>query len=298
MNKTVAPINQPYSYQAGKLAAIAQQSPMLPEQYEITDLNWETGDGDVFTWKLQNINGKPFSFQPGQFNMLYHYGVGEVPISISGNSENGELIHTTRAVGSVTRAMKSLRPGDTVGVRGPFGSAWPLQQAEGKHLIVLTGGIGLAPLRPVLYYALNHFNKFASVNLLYGTRTPLDILYRQQLEAWQLDSAMGVQITVDRASGHWQGNVGVVTNLLDRLEIEAANSVAMVCGPEIMMHFANLALQKAGLTQQQIYLSMERNMKCAIGHCGHCQWGPHFICKDGPVFRLDQINSIFEVREL
>lgn len=289
---------QPQAYAPGALAATAEKAPMIPRQFTIADLTWETGDGDVFTWKLQPADGGKFHFKPGQFNMLYHYGVGEVPISISGDSESGELVHTTRAVGAVTRAMKQLRPGDTVGVRGPFGSDWPVQLAHGKDLIILTGGIGLAPLRPVIYYALRHREKFKNVHLLYGTRTPLDILYRQQLEAWQLEKKIDVAITVDRAAGHWQGNVGVVTNLLGDIDIDAKNALAMVCGPEIMMHFGNLALQKVGLTQQQIYVSMERNMKCAIGHCGHCQWGSHFICKDGPVFRLDQIESIFEVREL
>jgi NAD(P)H-flavin reductase len=293
-----APMITPTAYAPGALAKIANETPMVPRPFRITDLTWETGAGDVYTWKLEPVDGGEFKFKPGQFNMLYHYGVGEVPISISGDSESGVLIHTSRAVGAVTQAMQKLRPGDEIGVRGPFGSDWPVELAQGKELILLSGGIGLAPLRPVVYYALNNINKFNKLNLIYGTRTPLDILYRRELEQWQLEGQINVAMTVDRASGHWQGNVGVVTNLLEHINIDAKNSMAMVCGPEVMMHFGSLALQKAGLSQEQIYISMERNMKCAIGHCGHCQWGPHFICKDGPVFRLDYIDNIFEVREL
>jgi NAD(P)H-flavin reductase len=293
-----APMITPMAYAPGALAKIAEKTPMIPRQFKITDLTWETGAGDVYTWKLEPVDGGEFKFKPGQFNMLYHYGVGEVPISISGDSESGVLIHTSRAVGAVTQAMQKLRPGDEIGVRGPFGSDWPVALAHGKELILLTGGIGLAPLRPVIYYALNNLNKFSKLYLLYGTRTPLDILYRRELEQWQLEGQINVAMTVDRASGHWQGNVGVVTKLLEDINIDAKNSMAMVCGPEIMMHFGNMALQKVGLNKEQIYISMERNMKCAIGHCGHCQWVPHFICKDGPVFRLDYIDNIFEVREL
>jgi NAD(P)H-flavin reductase len=293
-----APMITPSAYAPGALAKIANKTPMVPRPFRIIDLTWETGAGDVFTWKLEPVDGAEYNFKAGQFNMLYHYGVGEVPISISGDTKSGVLTHTSRAVGAVTQAMQKLRPGDEIGVRGPFGSDWPVALAHGKELILLTGGIGLAPLRPVIYYALNYPDKFRKLYLLYGTRTPLDILYRRELEQWQLEGQINVAITVDRASGHWQGNVGVVTNLLEDINIDAKNSMAMVCGPEIMMHFGILALQKTGLSQEQIYVSMERNMKCAIGHCGHCQWGPHFICKEGPVFRLDHIDKFFEVREL
>lgn len=293
-----APMATPETLAPGALDKTAGIEPMVPRPFTIADLTWETGDGDVFTWRLEPADGEPFHFGPGQFNMLYQYGVGEVPVSISGDSESGQLIHTTRAVGAVTRAMQKLRPGDIVGVRGPFGSQWPVKEAHGKDLLLVTGGIGLAPLRPAIYYALNHRDKFNRVHVVYGSRTPLDILYRRELEDWQREDDIEVGITVDRASGHWAGDVGVVTNLIDNIPFDPANALAMSCGPEIMMHFANMSLQKAGLGKEQIYVSMERNMKCAIGHCGHCQWGPHFICKDGPVFRLDKVESIFEVREL
>lgn len=293
-----APMIRPRTYLPGAAVATVSGETMVPREFEIAGLRWETGEGDVFTWELTAVDGKPFAFQPGQFNMLYQFGVGEVPVSISGDCESGKLIHTTRAVGAVTRKMQTLRPGDTIGVRGPFGSVWPVDEAHGKDLVIVVGGIGLAPLRPVVYYALNHREKFNRVHLLYGTRTPLDIIYRSELEQWQRDGKIEVQITVDRAQASWRGNVGVVPNLLQTARFDPDNTVAMTCGPEVMMHFTEMGLAKAGVPQNNIYVSMERNMKCAIGHCGHCQYGPHFICKDGPVFRMDTIASLFKVREL
>jgi len=271
---------------------------MVPRLFEIRDLSWETGDGSVFSWTLESRDTGPFSFKPGQFNMLYTYGVGEVAISISGDSESGELVHTIRAVGSVTNAMQQLKPGYTVGLRGPFGNEWPVEKAHGKDLLIIAGGVGLAPLRPIVYYALQHLDRFNRVNLLYGTRTPLDILYRDELEVWQHKKKIYVAITVDRAPATWRGDVGVVTNLIAKAEFDPQNTIAMICGPEVMMTFSEMALLKAGLGKDQIYLSIERNMKCAIGQCGHCQWGPYFICKDGPVFRTDQVEPYLQVREL
>lgn len=286
------------SYTGSGAVAAANAATMVPREFEISGLRWETGEGDIFTWELAARDGTPFAFKPGQFNMLYLFGVGEVPISISGDSESGKLIHTTRGVGAVTQRMRALRPGDTLGVRGPFGSEWPVAAAHGKDLVIVAGGIGLAPLRPVIYYALNHREKFNRVYLLYGTRTPLDIIYRSELERWQREDAIDVYVTVDRAQASWRGHVGVVPNLLQNIRFDPANTIAMTCGPEVMMHFTETGLVKAGVPLENIYVSMERNMKCAIGHCGHCQYGPHFICKDGPVFRMDTIASLFKVHEL
>jgi NAD(P)H-flavin reductase len=273
-------------------------NPMMPRVFTIDELTWETGQGDVFSWALHPETGEQIRFQPGQFNMLFTYGVGEVPVSISSDFESGKLVHTIRNVGIVTRAMQKLRPGDSIGLRGPFGTEWPVKKAHGKDLLIIAGGIGLAPLRPVIYYCLRHREKFNNVSLLYGTRTPLDILFRSEIESWLFDDLINVAVTVDKAPTSWQGDVGVVTNLLARAEFDPENTLAMICGPEIMMRFAEKALKKNAMKDDQIYLTMERNMKCAIGHCGHCQLGPHFICKDGPVFRLDHINSVLEVNKL
>lgn len=271
---------------------------MQPRLFTIKDLSWETGLGDVFSWVLEPVNGGGLEYLPGQFNMLYHYGVGEVPVSISSDHESGQLIHTIRGVGQVTRAMSELRPGDGIGLRGPFGNSWPLEAAHGKDLVVIAGGIGLAPLKPVLYYCLNHPERFNNVSLLYGARTPLDILYRDEIEDWVFNDKMFIGVTVDRAPNHWKGDVGVVTQIFHRAEFDPANTVAFVCGPEIMMRFAQRALVSAGVAQQDIYVSMERNMKCATGHCGHCQYGPYFICRDGPIFDFATIGNLLEINSL
>lgn len=285
-------------FAAGELERLSQRRDMIPRPFVITGLNWETGDGDIYTWQLEACDGKPFEFQPGQFNMLYAHGQGEVPISISGDGEAGELVHTTRAVGGVTKGMAHLKVGDVVGVRGPFGSSWPIAEARGRDLIIITGGVGLPPLRPVIYHVLRHREHYGRVYLLYGARSPLDLVYRAQVESWHQQQQIKVLLTVDKAVGQWQGNIGVVPQLLSQVEVDNNNVCVMMCGPEVMMHFSQLALQKMGIDNQNVYVSMERNMKCAIGHCGHCQWGPHFICKDGPIFRFDQIRDWFAIHGL
>jgi len=270
---------------------------MLPEKFRVERVQKETHD--TFTMELKPTNGNPgCKFSPGQFNMLYVFGVGEVPISISGNPGISTLIHTTRMVGAVTQAMGRLKKGDLLGIRGPFGTIWPCQQAEGKDVVIVAGGIGLAPLRPALYHCMNHRDKYGKVVLLYGTRTKEDILYRSEVEKWRARFDLDVHVTVDRGTGNWRGNVGVVTTLIHKAPFDPAKTIALVCGPEIMMRFTILELLKRGLAETDIYLSMERNMKCGIGLCGHCQYGPTFICKDGAVFRYDQIKQLLEKREI
>jgi NAD(P)H-flavin reductase len=265
---------------------------MLPRPYRIQRVRPETGD--TFTLDLAPAEGvEAPSFAPGQFNMLYVFGVGEVPISISGDSRRSPLQHTTRVVGPVTRGMRRLKRGDTVGVRGPFGHPWPVEEAEGRDLVLVAGGIGLAPLRPALLHAIAYREKYGKVVLLYGTRTPEDILYRNELQRWRGNLDLGVHVTVDRATSDWRGNVGVVTRFIPRTPFAPTNALALVCGPEVMMRFTVMELQRRGVPTDCIYISMERNMKCAVGFCGRCQYGPSFICKDGPVFRFDRIEAIF-----
>lgn len=273
-------------------------SPMHPQPYEVRQVHRETHD--VFTLELEPAGGAaPLAFGPGQFTMLYAFGMGEVPISISGDpAESAMLVHTIRAVGTVTRALERCRKGDALGVRGPFGTCWPVDEAAGKDLVLVAGGIGLAPLRPVLYRLLAQRERYGRIALLYGTRTPEDIIYRDELEEWRGRLDLNVQVTVDRAGSEWRGNVGAVTTLLDRAEFDPTNTVAMFCGPELMMRFTILALMKRGLRAEQMYLSMERNMKCGLGLCGHCQLGPFFICKDGPVFPFDRVKWLFGKGEI
>ncbi|MCX6641652.1 MAG: FAD/NAD(P)-binding protein [bacterium] len=270
--------------------------PMLTKPLRIQRVQRELPD--TFTLEILPSNGG-FHFTPGQFNMLYVFGVGEVPISICGDPEKSKsLVHTIRIVGSVTQAMSRLKSGDTIGVRGPFGSSWPLAEAEGKDVVIVAGGIGLPPLRPAIYHILNHREKYGKVVLLYGARNKEEIIFWKELEQWRSRFDMEVHVTVDRGSGNWHGNVGVVTTLVPRATFNSADAIAMMVGPEIMMRFTVLELLKRGITGDRIYMSMERNMKCGVGICGHCQWSHHFICKDGPVFSYEQIKVLLDKHEI
>jgi NAD(P)H-flavin reductase len=279
------------------LGKVAVANPMTSQLYLIERVTRETRD--TFTLKLvSKERNMGHSFAPGQFNMVYVYGTGEVPISISGDPGKRDfLTHTIRAVGTVTRAMGKLKTGDSLGIRGPYGIGWPVEEAVGYDVVLVAGGIGLAPLRPVLYYLLTHREKFGKIVLLYGTRTPDDILYRNELKKWQSRFDLEIHVTVDQAVGAWQGNVGVVTALISRVLFNPFHAIAMVCGPEIMMRFTALELQKRGVAGDKIYVSMERNMKCGIGLCGHCQMGSEFICKNGPVYNYDYVRDFFKKRE-
>lgn len=270
----------------------------MPAFWRILKMHPETRD--TFTVELQAPTGEPaFPFAPGQFNMLYVFGAGEVPISVSGDpTRHKSLVHTVRAVGPVTSAMRSLKRGDPLGVRGPFGSSWPVEEAMGHDVVLVAGGIGLAPLRPALYSILAQREKYGRVVLMYGTRTPEDILFRKELERWRARLDLSVHVTVDRAMAFWRGSVGAVTTVIPRAGFDPSNALVMICGPEVMMRFTILELLKRGVALSQIYVSTERNMKCAIGFCGHCQLGPTFVCKDGPIFRYDRIQPFFEVREI
>lgn len=271
---------------------------MVPNPWRIRTVRRDTYD--TFTLELTPAErSSPFPFLPGQFNMLYVFGVGEVPISICGDPARPEiLVHTVRAVGGVTQAMSELHRGQVLGVRGPFGTAWPVQEARGRDVVIAAGGIGLPPLRGAIYHILAHREEYGHVSLLYGARTPRDLLYIPELEEWGGRFDFDVHITVDAAGEDWRGSVGVVTTLFPRVQFDPANTVAMIVGPEIMMRFTTLELTKRGVREDAIFISMERNMKCAIGYCGHCQFGPTFICKDGPVFPFSRLAWLLGKREV
>ena len=253
---------------------------------------------DVWTLDIDpGVNG--FTFAPGQFNMLYAFGVGEAAISISGDSDEPDrLVHTIRAVGKVSEALARLKPGDAVGLRGPYGIGWPVEAAAGADVVIVAGGLGLAPLRPSIYHVLANRDRYGRVMLLCGAREPSGILFRSELERWRTRFDLEVEVTVDHAGLDWRGNVGVVTTLIPRAPFDPANTVAMVCGPEVMMRFAAIALGEAGVAADSIYLSMERNMKCAIGQCGHCQFSSDFVCRDGPVATYGRLGRLMALREI
>jgi NAD(P)H-flavin reductase len=250
-------------------------------------------------WTLEIEPNGPMAFAPGQFNMLTVFGVGEAAISVSGDpAEPGRLVHTIRAVGAVSSALTRLDRGDVLGLRGPFGVGWPMAEAAGRDVVVVVGGVGLAPLRPALYRLYAERARYGKIALLYGTRSPADILFRSEIESWRRRLDIDVEVTVDHADADWHGRVGVVTNLIGRAEFDPHHAIALVCGPEVMMRFGVMALRKAGVAEADIYVSMERSMKCAVAFCGHCQLGTVFVCRDGPVFRYDRIRDLFAVKEL
>lgn len=271
---------------------------MVPVPYRMVDKRQETHD----SWTLTlEPTGEPLArFAPGQFSMLYAFGIGEAPISISGDLSDGggPLVHTIRAVGAVTEALCALEPTQYVGARGPFGGSWPIEAAEGRDIVLVAGGIGLAPLRPLIYHVLRHRDRYGRLVVAYGGRSAAELLYLDELEHWRGRFDVDLDVSVDSGDGGWRGRVGVVTTLVPRADFDPANTTAFVCGPEVMMRFAIAALGAAGLPAESIQVSMERSMRCAVGHCGHCQLRERFMCKDGPVFRSDLIEPLMRVREL
>ena len=269
---------------------------MTPVPHRVVARTRETAD--TWTLELESL-AEPITIAAGQFTMLYAFGVGEIPISTSDAlAPDGRLVHTIRAVGKVSEALTRLKPGDLVGVRGPYGVGWPVDAAVGSDVVIVAGGLGLAPLRPAIYRILAERSRFGRVVLLCGMRSPGDVLFRHELENWRRRLDLDIEVTVDHAAGDWRGNVGVVTTLIPRAAFDRRHAIAMVCGPEIMMRFSVAELVKLGVPESAIYVSMERNMKCAIGQCGHCQFGPTFVCKDGPVMTHDRIGAILKLREI
>lgn len=278
----------------------SRPNPWLPETAVIRAITAEV-EG-VATYHLafaDESRGAAYRFQPGQFNMLYLPGAGEMAISLSGDPEiAGTWAHSVRVVGNVTKTLARLHPGETLGLRGPYGSSWPLAECVGRDVVIIAGGIGLAPLRPAIYHLLRHRGQFGRIRLLYGSRSPLLLLYEREYADWSR-CGMSIEVTVDRAAPGWQGNVGVVTLLVEQLQaFDPANCVVLCCGPEVMMRFTAQAALERGVPSSRIFITLERNMQCAVGFCGHCQLGPEFVCKDGPVFRYDRVASLMKVEGL
>lgn len=275
---------------------MSNADPMLPHVAHV--LRRRSDGPQVWTLDIEPGEATP-PFAPGQFNMLTVFGVGEAAISLSGDpAESGRLVHTIRAVGAVSTALTRLDSGDLLGLRGPYGVGWPMKEAAGRDVVIVAGGLGLAPLRPTLYRLLAERGRYGKIALLFGTRSPADILFRHELDSWRQRPDIDIEVTVDHAASDWHGHVGVVTALIARADFEPRHAIALVCGPEVMMRFAIAALGEAGLADDAIYLSMERNMKCAVAFCGHCQFGTVFACRDGPVFRYDRVRGLLAVKEL
>jgi NAD(P)H-flavin reductase len=271
--------------------------PLLPLPYRVLSVRRDTAD--TATLDLEPVGEAIETPKPGQFTMLYAFGVGEVPISVSGTPVNGSpLVQTVRGVGAVSNAITHLRAGQELGVRGPYGTAWPVEEAEGHDVVFVAGGLGLPPLRPAIRHVLAHRDLYGRVFVLYGARGPEELLYREELAEWRRLLDVEVLVTVDSADPTWHGVVGVVTTLIPRAAFDPADAVAMVVGPEVMIRYTVNALQAAGLPSERTYVSMERAMKCGVGLCGRCQFGSDFICKNGAVMRYDHIAHVFTVREI
>jgi NAD(P)H-flavin reductase len=281
-----------------RAGAVTWEAPtLLGEPWTIQHNGWLTRD--TFELELRHPGGHAFAFVPGQFNMVYAFGAGEVPLSISGDPARPELlVHTVRSVGPSTRSLSRLKEGEQVFVRGPYGAGWPLERALGKDLLLCAGGIGLAPLRPVILEVVRRRHEFANVAVAYGAKRPLDLLFVKELEQLAEAHRIQLEITVDAADDAWLGATGVVTKLLPNLHIDLNNAVAMVCGPEVMMRFVARELEELGLPFSRVFVSTERSMKCGVGLCGHCQLGPFFVCKDGPVFNYETVSPLLLVPEL
>ena len=278
----------------------AAETAAVPRFYRVASRREDTAD--TVTLELTEPAQPVPAFAPGQFAMLTAFGVGEVPISVSGLGDSGggrarRLEHTLRAVGAVTRALHAAPPGSLIGVRGPFGTSWDVASAAGRDIVIVAGGIGLAPLRPVVLTALADRSRYGRIVLLAGARTPGDLLYADELERWRRDG-VEVAVTVDRADSGWSGQVGLVTALIEPAGLAPDNSVAFVCGPDVMMRFTADALAARGIPASRIRVSLERNMRCGVGWCGHCQLGPLLVCRDGPVVGYDRAAALMRVREL
>lgn len=271
--------------------------PMLTAPFRVQKNRRETAD--TRTLKLTPFDGlKAPAWRPGQFMMAYVFGQGEIPLSISGDpGRNDCIIHTVRAVGSVSRAILKTKVGSAIGLRGPFGSSWPVDIAEGRDLLLIAGGIGLAPLRSAIYLIGSKRNRYRRVSLLIGARTPEVLLFSREVMEWRR-SGIDVRVTVDAAALGWSGQVGAVTTLIPRAQFDPPNTVAFIVGPEMMMRVVAWELVHRGIAPEGIFLSMERNMKCAVGFCGHCQLGPSFICKDGPIFAYSKLEPWLAIRNI
>jgi NAD(P)H-flavin reductase len=266
----------------------------LPYEAEVVERRQESPS--VFTLRLRFTDPQvhaAYNFAPGQFNMLYLHGVGEVPISIVSDPEDEHMLdHTIRAVGRVTRGLARLKAGDRVGVRGPFGRGWPLAESTGSDIVLVTGGLGCAPSVSVIHYVLRRREQFGRMTIIQGVKHSDDLIWREQYEDWSKRSDVHVFLAADVAGPGWPWHVGRVTGLLDQAEIHDTRSVAMLCGPEIMMRLTVDALIERGIPEQDIWMSMERNMQCAVGHCGHCQMGANFVCRNGPVFPYPEVKPL------
>jgi NAD(P)H-flavin reductase len=267
-----------------------------PQRYRVVARDVETAD--TVTLTLASVDEPVGAPLPGQFMMITAFGRGEVPISVSGGNGSGELVHTVRVVGPVTQALHAALPDTIVGVRGPYGTDWGVASSPNRDLLFVAGGIGLAPLRPAIRAAVESGRHRGRIVVLVGARTPDDLLFRDDMTAWDRRPDIAFGLTVDQAKAGWAGNVGLVTSLVKRANVDPNRTTAFLCGPEVMMRVVARCLTDRGLAETDILVSLERNMRCGVGLCGHCQLGPLLVCRDGAVVSLDQSGLLLATKEL
>lgn len=284
---------------SGALAVPAAARVLVPEPAEIVEKRSYGPEIHVFRLRLFDPAARPrFDFQQGQFNMVYVPGVGEVAISISSDPEDPDLEHTIRIVGRTTQVIDGMGVGDVLGLRGPYGSAWPLLEARFKDVLVVTGGLGCAPVTGAIGYMFRRRANYGRISVLHGVKKPADLVYQERFEAWRREPDTQILLTADQPDRTWRDRTGVVTELFDEVEIDPGRTIVFMCGPEVMMRYGVHTLRERGVSLDRIFVSLERNMKCAVGLCGHCQFGPEFVCKDGPIFPFARIARFFGVRGL
>jgi len=246
-------------------------------------------------FKFRFEDAKPLGHEPGQFAMVSVFGVGEAPISVSsGPTPEPWIEMVVRKTGSVTDALHKLNGGDRVGLRGPYGSSFPFEELKGHPLIFIGGGIGMVPLRSLVQPSIATADRYPKITVLYGAKLPKELMFEDEIARWSEKPNVDVQITVDNGDDEWKGNVGLITTLIPPLEIDIEKTLVFVCGPPIMYRFVLMELEKKSIPHKNIYLSLERRMKCGVGKCGHCMINDRFCCLDGPVFRYDQIENAAE----
>ena len=270
---------------------------LRPEAAEIVEKR--SFGPDIHAYRLRPLDRSArarFDFVPGQFNMVYVPGVGEVAISISSDPDDEDLEHTIRIVGRTTGVIARLGPGDVLGLRGPYGNGWPLHASRFKDVLVVTGGLGCAPVTGAIDYMFRRRQSYGHLTILHGVKKSADLVHRARFEAWRREPDTTVLLTADQPDRAWRDQSGVVTELFAQIQLDPVRTVAFLCGPEVMLHYAVRTLRRRGLADDRIFLSIERNMHCAVGSCGHCQLGPEFVCKDGPIFPYRRLARFFAVR--
>ncbi|MFJ9535941.1 FAD/NAD(P)-binding protein [Streptomyces sp. NPDC101225] len=265
----------------------------LPVPHRVVARRAETVD--TVTLRFEPVGPALPDFLPGQFAMVHSFGRGEIPVSVSSVQATGGLAHTVRSVGAVSDGVCAARVGDVVGIRGPYGTGWEARRAHGRDVVIVAGGIGFAPLRPLILGVLARPGAYGRVNVLIGARTPGDLIARAEVAGW---ATAFTGVTVDRPEADWRGDVGVVTQLLGRARFEPEETTAFVCGPEPMIRATARDLVQRGVPAERIQVSLERNMRCATGHCGHCQLGPLLLCRVGPVVDWTRAEPLLATREL